>query len=232
MSLHPLAAAAVLRNHGLASSFLAVTSDVANTQATVHPASPKASAYSSGGGLPKELLPEDSSQARILGMQHHPLVGEDIPEWCKCERCRPVQNTKARICCRTTAGRCILLEDAELRFLVLGSRSVRTALNQARCLNFQETWNYNPANLRFQAYKQYIYATNGCTGRGNRVPIPACICWAVRDRWPSMSYTGFREAAVNGTAKKGNQEVDDDEEEDEEDDGDEDEKEEEFEFDE
>ena len=136
----------------------------------------------------------------MVGMPHHPLLrdGASRPKWCQCGRCREVENKKARVCCRRSNGPCVLLEDSELRFLVLGSRCVRTAMNQARCLRHFDTWDYNANNLRYQAYQQYVFATIGGTGRGNRVPIPACICWAIRDRWPSLSYTGFREASVNG----------------------------------
>jgi hypothetical protein len=37
----------------------------------------------------------------------------------------------------------------------------------------------------------------GGTERGNRVPIPACICLAICDRWPSLLYVGFRKEEVN-----------------------------------
>ena len=192
IQLHPLAAATTLRNHDLVDIFDTLTaSDTASKLAPCPASVPVHTSY--------ELQTEDDSHAHIVGMSHHPLLdGTSLPKWCFCGRCRPVINGKGRICCRSTSGACVLLEDSDLRFLVLGSRCVRTALNQARCLRHQDNWEYNAVNLRFQAYQQYIYATIGATGRGNRVPIPACICWAIRDRWPSLSYTGFRESAVNG----------------------------------
>lgn len=201
---HPLAAAATLRNHGLAETFLAITTkeDGLGAAASVESPVPHTMTDESRAtvvdALPAELATEDNTLVHILGMPHHPVVGTGKPKTCKCGRCRPVKNSKARNCCRDTPGRCVLLWDHELRGIVLGSRAVRAALNQARCLRHQDSWDHENANLRFQAYQQYIYATIGTTGSGNRVPIPACVCWAIRDRWPGVSYVGFKEAPVNG----------------------------------
>lgn len=86
-------------------------------------------------------------------MLHHPVVGAGKPKTCKCG----VTNPKARNCCRNTPGQCVLLWDHELRGIVLGSRAVRAALNQARCLRHQDSWDHENANLRFQAYKPAVY---------------------------------------------------------------------------
>ena len=183
---YPLAAATMLRNHGLVESFRAILG--VQSTSTAH-----------GDHLPAEMETEDKSQAYIIGMPHHPVVDSaHAPKWCKCGRCRMVKNSAARICCRNTSGPCVILTDDELRVTILGSRVVRTGLNQARRLHFQSTWNHAADNLRHQAYQQYIYATIGTTGRHHRVPVPACICWAIRDRWPSLAYKGYKEAGVNG----------------------------------
>jgi hypothetical protein len=199
---HPLAAATTLRRNGLEALFRDIIADTHEVPAAQTVVVTATAADTFSVPATEELLkPEDSGQAHIIGMSHHPAVGvSNLPSWCKCGRCRHVDNKKARICCRKTIGRCVLLIDQELCSIVLGTRNVRTALNQARCLRHQDIWDYEAPNLRFQAYQQYIYATIGTTGRGNRVVIPACVCWGIRDRWPSLTYVGFKESAVNGAA--------------------------------
>jgi hypothetical protein len=175
---HPLAAATVLRSHGLEGIFVAMTATMQHPERTAAPPS----AASNSEEL-REFRPEDLTLEYIIGMEHHPRIDTDrLPPWCKCGRCRVVQNKKARVCCRKTTGDCVLLTDQELRLFVLGGRFVRASMNQERCLRHQSSWDDNSANLRFQAYQQFTFATIGHTGRGNRVPLPACVCWAIRDR--------------------------------------------------
>ena len=69
-----------------------------------------------------------------------------------------------------------LTADPELRGIVLGSRNVRAALNLTRCLRFQDSWNHENANLRYQSYQQWTYVTMGMCGAANRVLLPAYVC--------------------------------------------------------
>ena len=48
------------------------------------------------------------------------------------------------------------------------------------------------------AYRQYIVWQNGYVGAGNRRPVPACVVWAIHDRFPEPSgvYLGFRGYAL------------------------------------
>ena len=51
-------------------------------------------------------------------------------------------------------------------------------------------------NFRHAAYRQFVLWRFGHLGSGNRVVIPSCVVWAIRDRYPSAdgTYTGFKVA--------------------------------------
>lgn len=159
--------------------------------------------------------------AHINGQPHHPGSQHGVAlRWCNCGKCRPIPESKARVCCRDDKGLCILQTDPELTFLVLQTRAVQTAVNAQHCNLHVGSWEYSNRNMRYTAYRyvdyikqhfylfikqcptfcrQYIFATIGPTGKGNRVPVPSCVTWAIRDKWPSHeAYKGFHETPVTG----------------------------------
>ena len=185
----PSIAVRVLVDNGLASSFLRLRC----TENKVD----RLKAYST----------VDPALTHIVGMQHHPAPDHgQVIRWCFCGRCRPMTVSKARVCCRTSTGLCILDSDPELCEIMLNTRSVVTAINSQRMLLNSSNWDYSNPNMRHAAYKQYIYATLGRIGKGVRVPVPSCVCWQIRDRWPSVDgYVGFRETPVYGSAASAQQ---------------------------
>ncbi|GMR34756.1 hypothetical protein PMAYCL1PPCAC_04951, partial [Pristionchus mayeri] len=46
-------------------------------------------------------------------------------------------------------------------------------------------------SLRYGAYRLFIAKTMGTQGKGQTVRLPACFVEAVRQLWPSPTYTGF-----------------------------------------
>lgn len=84
-----------------------------------------------------------------------------------------------RRCCRKgmPQGVCILHdEDSEMALVVLNQKVVTTAVSAARDLYAEGMHvGYSNDQLRHQAYRQYVYATAGRTGSGNRVVVPACV---------------------------------------------------------
>ncbi len=83
------------------------------------------------------------------------------------------------ICCRKGMqhGPCILLDkETNMATVVLDHNVVQTAVSAARDLyasNIQRRYDNN--SMRFQAYNQYVLATAGHTGSGNRIVVPACV---------------------------------------------------------
>ena len=62
-------------------------------------------------------------------------------------------------------------------------------------------WEYEGGNneednkaRRHGAYRAFVAWQYGQLGQGNRVVIPSCCVWAIRNRYPSASgqYTGFK----------------------------------------
>ena len=79
-----------------------------------------------------------------------------------------------------------------LRSLVLDEVAVRTAINGYHLQLREQNWTYENENFRHVAYKQYVYYKHGHLGRGCRIEPPNCFLWAVRDKWPSAQYTGYK----------------------------------------
>jgi P2X purinoceptor 7 len=69
-----------------------------------------------------------------------------------------------------------------------------------RDMNDVFAYNNQPANDNFRhaAYRQFVLWRYEHLGSGNRVVIPSCVVWAIRDRFPSPdgTYTGFKVARL------------------------------------
>ena len=52
----------------------------------------------------------------------------------------------------------------------------------------------SPSNYRKAAYRQYILYCHGYLGRGNRLVVPSCALWKIRDIYsaPDHNYLGFK----------------------------------------
>lgn len=110
--------------------------------------------------------------------------------WCSCGRCISFDDPRMNICCRQSP--CITTK-AEFRNLCLR----HDVLEVANILNWSHQFNqapsFAPSTFRNQAYRNFVLWQHGPMGAGRRVPVPACVCRAVRERFPQPNgqYRGY-----------------------------------------
>ena len=125
-------------------------------------------------------------------------TNEDEPQppqgalpWCKCGKCRHMENLVERVCCKMRP--CITTTDA-LHDTCL-NRNVLSVCILDRSDFYGDVVDFSPASFRRAAYRQYIMFSHGYLGRGNRKVAPSCMVWKIRDNYPAPDnvYLGFRE---------------------------------------
>ena len=114
------------------------------------------------------------------------------PNWCKCGHCRPMNTAIEHKCCRVATCRTL---QHTIRQVCLDSTVVKTPVN-ANCDTFMRIVSHDNRAMRLAAYRQFVVSEYEHLGRNNRVVIPSCIVWLIRDKWPSTDgkYTGFKPA--------------------------------------
>ncbi|KAJ8017829.1 P2X purinoceptor 7 [Holothuria leucospilota] len=139
--------------------------------------------------------PEDL-QVMVVFEDPHGDEPDDEPEndveWCRCGQCRHMPTDIESVCCRRRVGACVT-SNAHFASLIIDPEALELAMAQRMDLLQLGDRPGNNA-YRHAAYKSYIYWKCGPTGRHNRVVIPSCAVWKIRDRYPSEDgrYTGFR----------------------------------------
>ena len=117
-----------------------------------------------------------------------PPVSQGSPDWCRCHQCRHMDNAVEHVCCNTIF--CTTTTDD-----ICLNRHVLSVciINQSDF--FADDPEFNPANYRKAAYRQYIMYQHGYLGRSVRKVIPSCVVWKVRDQYPAPDniYLGFKE---------------------------------------
>jgi len=114
-------------------------------------------------------------------LQHptHQLLSTHGPKFCHCGICVDMPTKVESVCCRMGMddGVCVMNDPKSgMANICLDEQVVRTAVSLARDLYAEDIEkNYNHDQMRHAAYKQYIFATAGNTGSGNRIVIPSCI---------------------------------------------------------
>uniref|UniRef100_A0A8C5GJD6 P2X purinoreceptor 7 intracellular domain-containing protein n=1 Tax=Gouania willdenowi TaxID=441366 RepID=A0A8C5GJD6_GOUWI len=115
--------------------------------------------------------------------------------WCVCNNCRDMPTDVECKCCGQQPEACIsilphmaayILQEGHLR---LASR----IWNDVRGLDDLPNRGESSKQLHHAAYRQYVMWQYGALGRGNRLVIPSCVVWRIRDCFPDLlgQYTGY-----------------------------------------
>lgn len=118
------------------------------------------------------------------------------PQWCVCGHCREMPTPEELICCRQRPQDCVsrmgyvdcyVLDEGVLRL-------ARAAWNDIFALDDEDLPGVDQRQFRHAAYRQYVLWQHGRLGVGNRVVIPSCCVWRIREKFPDPTghYTGYR----------------------------------------
>ena len=121
-----------------------------------------------------------------------PQTRDQIPNWCKCGKCKSEEDPVDRICCKNHPKN---HENFHFYHICLDQQTLEIALiNNCDWLNMPRV--FNNSKFRNTAYRQYILWFHGKLGYRNRKRIPSCIKWAIRSHYPEPDgvYTGYHEA--------------------------------------
>lgn len=113
--------------------------------------------------------------------------------WCSCGRCQAFDDPRMNLCCCQSP--CIASKP-EFRNLCLR----HDVLEIANILNWSYRTNLEPSfaqsTFRNQAYRNFVLWQHSTLGAGRRVPVPSCVCVAIRRRFPQANgqYRGYHSA--------------------------------------
>lgn len=119
-----------------------------------------------------------------------PGQGPNKPEWCVCMKCREMPTDVERKCCGQPPQHCIsLLPHVDIYIL----RLARRIWNDIRAREDPPNPGEDNKQFRHVAYRQFVVWQYGALGRGNRIVIPSCCVWKIRDKYPDPHnhYVGF-----------------------------------------
>ncbi|CAM4530128.1 unnamed protein product [Leuciscus chuanchicus] len=116
--------------------------------------------------------------------------------WCVCGHCRDMVTDMEKVCCRQTPEHCIS-NMAYMAYYILDEgvlRLARGAWNDIFAINDHQEPGEEQRQYRHSAYHLFVLWQHGRLGIGNRVVIPSCCVWKIRDSFPDPrgQYTGFR----------------------------------------
>ncbi|KAF4530369.1 hypothetical protein B566_EDAN018172 [Ephemera danica] len=150
---------------------------------------------------------EEEAQRKIAGR-----AGNNI--WCKCGHCRSMPDDIQSVCCHENEKispiraqlSCISLHPAFTN-IILNEDSLM--LSRHKMLSFEKNYvnieklkNVVAADSwRYIAYRDFVLWINSKKrlGKNVRVPLPSCVVWAVRSKWPEASeqYVGFKLSEID-----------------------------------
>ena len=119
----------------------------------------------------------------------------DKPTWCICHNCREMPTDVERKCCGQQTHSCIAMLP-HIEAYILQEGHLRLAIriwNDVRALDDLPDPGESNKQFRYAAYRQFVVWQYGALGAGNRVVLPSCCVWKIRDRFPDPhgQYKGF-----------------------------------------
>jgi hypothetical protein len=113
-------------------------------------------------------------------------------DWCICGYCIDSQRMTdvERKCCRE---RHCVSRTKRCQNMVTDNDVVTTAANTYNDVTVRKK-ELDNKTLRHAAYRNYVMWKYGHLGKNNRVVIPSCVVWLIRNKWPAADgvYTGFK----------------------------------------
>ncbi|XP_069110939.1 uncharacterized protein [Argopecten irradians] len=128
-------------------------------------------------------------------------------EWCRCGNCVAMPTAAESRCCREIERISQKMEDVELEENDLKCILDHPGFNPV-CLNvyvletayYQYQQQYGGQHKtdeqrnRYTSYRQFVRWCWGYLGRRVRVPLPSCVVNVIHQKFPSPTYTGFKES--------------------------------------
>ena len=134
-----------------------------------------------------------ATQAAQAPQPGPPVPGQ--PTWCVCNKCREMHTELENKCCGQDPVYCISMLPEMDAYILQGGvlRLARRIWNDIRAVDDPVEVGESNKQFRYAAYRQYVAWQFGALGRGNRVVIPSCCVWKIRDCYPDPhgQYKGF-----------------------------------------
>ena len=152
-----------------------------------------------------QMVVSDQPELLALLKEHHAKlkrgpepIPPNRPDRCKCGRCRNMPTRVEQVCCGKRWPHCFSM-DLDVRNSCINDRNIITAFRGNREILGNLNRERNMRAMRHTSYRQFVMLKYGHLGKSNRVVIPSCTVWMIRDKYPSPDghYTGFKPAVGN-----------------------------------
>ncbi|XP_052677864.1 P2X purinoceptor 7-like [Crassostrea angulata] len=151
---------------------------------------------------PEQPLSSSESSSESDSERDSDIDDVATDEWCTCNNCVAMPTATERRCCQSFAVCQPKLDEATITCITMHEAFQVNCLNHHVLeLSFYEYLDYNgpigdeePVHelYRYIAYRRYTRWLWHRLGKKTRKVIPSCVVSAIRTRFPSDEYTGFR----------------------------------------